>query len=55
MLRDKRENAKYIAEQFDCDDIEYGIYFTQYKYLFNIDSNHPKIRIILLLVKKIIN
>ena len=55
MLRDKRENVEYIAEQFDYNNIEYGIYFTQYKYLFNMDPNHPKIQIIPLLAKEIIN
>ena len=55
MLRDKREDTKYIVKQFNYDNIEYSIYFTQYKHLFNMNSNYLKVRIILLLIKEIIN
>ena len=55
ILRDKKEDAKYIVEQFDYDNIKYSIYFIRYKHLFNVNSNYLKIRIISLLVKEIIN
>ena len=45
MLRDERANAEYIAESFECQDIECGMYFSRHKHLFNVDPDYPKLRI----------
>ena len=55
IIRDKREEHKYIYETFECDDVDYSIFFSHHKYLFNIDLDHPKIRIIPILIRKIMN
>ena len=38
-------NVEYIVEFFECQDIECGIYFTNHKYLFNVDPDYLKLRI----------
>ena len=45
MIRDKREEYKYIYKAFDCDDTNYSIFFTNYKHLFNVNLDYLKIRI----------
>ena len=55
IIRDKREEYKYIYETFECDDVDYSIFFSHHKYLFNIDPDHPKIRITLILIRKMID
>ena len=43
MIKDKRGKHEYIYEVFRYNDTNYLIFFTNYKYLFNIDSNYLKI------------
>ena len=45
MVKDKREEYKYIYNVFGYDDTNCSIFFTYYKYLFNVDSDYLKIRI----------
>ena len=54
IIRDEREEHKYIYKVFDYDNTDYSIFFTYYKYLFNINLNYLKIRIIPILIRKII-
>ena len=55
MIRDEREEHKYIYEVFDCDDANCSMFFIHYKHLFNMDPDYPKIRIIPILMRKIVN
>ena len=55
LIRDKREEHKYIYETFECEDINYLMFFSYHKYLFNVDLNHPKIRITLILIRKMVD
>ena len=45
MVKDERGEYEYIYNVFGYDDTNYSIFFTHYKYLFNIDLDYPKIRI----------
>ena len=54
IIRDKREEHEYIYEAFDCDNTNCSIFFTRYRYLFNIDSDYSKIRITPIFIKEII-
>ena len=55
LVRDKREEYKYIYKTFEYNNINYLIFFFYYKYLFNIDLNYLKIRIISILIRKMVN
>ena len=55
LIRDKREEQEYIYEAFDYNNTNYLIFFTYYKYLFNIDSDYLKIKIIFILIRKLVN
>ena len=55
IIRDKREEHKYIYKTFEYNDINYLIFFSHHKYLFNIDLNYPKIRITPILMRKMID
>ena len=55
MIRDKREEYKYIYKTFEYDDVNYSIFFSYYKYLFNIDPDHLKIRITSILIRKMVD
>ena len=55
MIKDKQEEYKYIYNIFGYDNTNYSIFFTYYKYLFNINLDYLKIRIISTLVERIIN
>ena len=55
IVKDEREEYKYIYEAFEYNNINYSIFFTNYKYLFNIDSNYLKIRIILVLIYRMVD
>ena len=55
LVRDEREEYKYIYETFECDNIDYSIFFSHYKYLFNVDLDYLKIRIIPILIRKIVD
>ena len=55
MIRDKREEHEYIYEIFEYDDVNYSIFFSHYKYLFNIDLDYLKIRITSILIRKIVD
>ena len=55
VIRDKREEYKYIYKTFECDNINCSIFFSYHKYLFNIDPNYPKIRITPILMRKMVD
>ena len=55
MIKDKQEEYKYIYNIFGYNNTNYSIFFTYYKYLFNINLDYLKIRIISTLVERIIN
>ena len=55
IIRDKREEYKYIYKVFNYDNTNCLIFFTYYKYLFNINLDHLKIRIISILIRKMID
>ena len=55
MIKDEREEYEYIYNIFDYNDINYSIFFTHYKYLFNINLDYSKIRITSTLIRRIVN
>ena len=55
MIRDKREEHKYIYKTFKCDDVDCSIFFSHHKHLFNMDPDHPKIRITPILIRKMVD
>ena len=55
IIRDKREEYKYIYKTFEYDNINYLIFFSHYKYLFNMDLDYLKIRITPILIRKMVN
>ena len=55
IIRDKREEHEYIYEIFECNDVDYSIFFSHYKHLFNIDLDHLKIRITPILIRKMVD
>ena len=55
IVKDKQEEYKYIYEVFKYNDINYSIFFTNYKYLFNINLDYLKIRITPILIHRIID
>ena len=55
IVKDERGEHEYIYNAFGYDDINYSIFFTYYKYLFNMDLDYPKIRITPTLIERMIN
>ena len=55
LVRDKREEHEYIYETFEYNDINYSMFFSHHKHLFNINLNYLKIRITLILIRKMVN
>ena len=55
MIRDKREEHKYIYKVFNYNNTNYSIFFIYHKYLFNINLNYLKIRITPILIRKIVD
>ena len=55
MIKDEWEEYEYIYNIFDYNDINYSIFFTHYKYLFNINLDYSKIRITSTLIRRIVN
>ena len=55
IVKDEREEHEYIYEVFRYNDINYSIFFTNYKYLFNMNSNYLKIRITLILIYRMMD
>ena len=55
MIRDKREEYKYIYKVFDYNNTNYLIFFIYYKHLFNINLNYLKIRITSILIRKMVD
>ena len=55
IIRDKREEYKYIYETFKCNNINYLMFFSYHKYLFNMNLNYLKIRITLILMRKMVD
>ena len=43
IVQDERGEYEHIYEAFEYNDTNYSIFFTNYKYLFNMDSNYLKI------------
>ena len=54
MIRDEREEYKYIYEAFDCDDTNCSMFFTRHRHLFNVDPDYSKIRITPILIREIV-
>ena len=55
LVRDEREEYEYIYETFECEDIDCSMFFSHHKHLFNVDPDHPKIRITPILMRKIVD
>ena len=55
MIKDKREEHEYIYDIFGYNNTNYSIFFTYYKYLFNMNLDYLKIRITLTLIERIVN
>ena len=55
LIKDKREKYKYIYKAFSCNNTNYPIFFSRYKYLFNINLNYLSVPLILVLIRKMIN
>ena len=55
MIRDKREEYKYIYKVFNCDNTNYSMFFIYHKHLFNMDPNYLKIRITPILIRKMVD
>ena len=55
LVRDEREEHEYIYKTFKCEDIDYSIFFSHYKHLFNVNLDHPKIRITPILMRKMVD
>ena len=45
MVKDEQGEHEYIYDAFGYDDTNYSIFFTHHKHLFNMNPDHPKIRI----------
>ena len=55
IIRDEREEYKYIYEAFSYDNTNCSIFFTCYRYLFNVNLDYLKIRITPILIRKMID
>ena len=55
MVKDEREEYKYIYNIFEYNNINYLIFFIYYKYLFNINLDYLEIWITLTLIERIVN
>ena len=55
IVKDEQGEYKHIYEAFRYDDTNYSIFFTNHKYLFNMNPYHPKIRIIPVLIYRIVD
>ena len=55
IIRDERGKPKYIYNIFSYKDTNYSIFFTYYKYLFNMNLDYPKIKITPTLVGRIVD
>ena len=55
MIRDEREEHEYIYKTFECDDVDYSMFFSHHKHLFNMDPDHSKIRITPILMRKMVD
>ena len=55
IIKDKREEHKYIYKVFNYNNTNYSMFFIYHKYLFNINLNYLKIRIISILIRKIVD
>ena len=55
IVQDEREEYEHIYKAFEYNDINYLIFFTNYKHLFNINPDHLKIRIISILIYRIMD
>ena len=55
IVKDKQEEHEHIYEVFRYNNTNCSIFFTNYKYLFNINLNYLKIRIIPILIHRIVD
>ena len=55
IIRDKREEHEYIYKTFKYNNINYLMFLFYYKHLFNMNLDYLKIRIILILIRKMVN
>ena len=55
MVKDEREEYEHIYDAFDYNNINYSIFFTYHKHLFNMNLDYLKIRITSILMGKIVS
>ena len=55
MVKDEQGEYEYIYNAFGYNNTNCSIFFTYYKYLFNIDLDYSKIRITPTLIGRIVN
>ena len=55
MVKDEWEEHEHIYEVFRYNDTSYSIFFTNYKYLFNMNPNYLKIWITPILMYRIVD
>ena len=55
LIKDKREEHKYIYEVFKYNNTNYLMFFNRYKHLFNMDLNYLEVLLILILIRKMID
>ena len=55
MVKDEREKHEHIYKAFGYEDTNCSMFFTNHKYLFNMNSNYLKIRITPTLIGRIVS
>ena len=55
LIKNKREEYKYVYKAFSYNNSNYSIFLSRYKYLFNVNLDYLSILLILVLMRKIID
>ena len=55
LIRDKREEHKYTYKVFEYNNTSYSMFFSQYRYLFNINLDYLEVPLIPILIRKMID
>ena len=55
IIRDEREEYEHIYKTFKYNNINYLMFFSYHKHLFNMDPNYLKIRITPILIRKMVD
>ena len=55
MIKDEQGEHEYIYEAFRYNNTNCSIFFTNYKYLFNVDPDYLKIRITPILMYRMVD